>query len=154
MAKQEWQATRGRILGRRDAFIASRGSCEQCENTEGLMVAWRDHDDRDRPVRSMWHLWNRSEKSREPWGELLIVLCPDHLRVHKSGVTHGGGAKGVRGCKCGPCRTRYREYFRGKMREIRERDRGQRVERDADGPSEQDAGPSDPARGVSGRQEL
>lgn len=70
---------------------------------------------------SLWHFWDRSQRFREANADLLVVLCPEHRRRNIGGPEHGGGVKGVKGCKCEPCNDKYREYFRNKMRDRREK---------------------------------
>lgn len=42
--------------------------------------------------------------------QLLCKTCHKEKSDEESGVGHGQGKKGKRGCKCGPCKIRLAEY--------------------------------------------
>ena len=91
----------------------------------GLDVFWRSRN--DRPYRHMQMLWTISDERRAPLVDKLVVLCAEHMRVHKGGVEHGGGVTGVKGCDCIPCLTVRRKYVNRKRREYRAAKRGSRA---------------------------
>ena len=121
-AKPRELATKGMVrttrVRLREMLLASqRGHCEQCEVTEGLEGFWRTRE--DRPLGTIQAYWLAGAEIREELADKVIVLCAEHMRLHKGGVPHGGGVAGVHGCGCIPCKQRRREYVKGKHRQYR-----------------------------------
>lgn len=102
-------------------FIDARGACEHCSAPQFLMVFWRDL--RVRHTAQMQTFWYWSDQRRLAVAGDLIVLCHICMRMHKSGIAHGEGAVGIRGCKCDLCVERHRRYNADRMREWRQRKR-------------------------------
>lgn len=122
-AKSRDRTTRGmvrtsRVRRREIEFIAVHGSCERCGATGGLEAFWRSDD---RPLGTIQSFWLAGDEVRQQLADKVIVLCAEHMRVHKGGVEHGGGVAGVKGCSCTPCADKRREYVRGKHAERRAR---------------------------------
>lgn len=106
-----------RVRRREIEFVQARGHCEQCGKSKGLEAFWRSKD--DRPLGNIQAYWLAGEQVRAELANKLIVLCPEHMRVHKGGLEHGGGVAGIKGCDCVPCRDQRREYVKLKHREHR-----------------------------------
>jgi hypothetical protein len=102
-------------------FVAEHGPCEHCGSGNSLEVFWRDLN--YRPAGQMQAVWTMGKTRRDEMAKDLIVLCHECMRMHRGGVPHGGGAKGVKNCSCVPCKDRARDYFRDKMREARRKGR-------------------------------
>lgn len=109
------------LTARRDAWIAANGPCAQCGGAESLSV-----DHRDRAGKVSHRVWSWSQERREAELEKCQVLCWEcHKKKsdEEQRVPHGGGARGRKNCKCGPCKERLREYnlhwFRNKRERVR-----------------------------------
>lgn len=108
--KGRGQVRTSRVRRREIEFIQARGKCEQCRKTTGLEAFWRSRD--DRPLSTIQAYWLAGDIVRRELADKLIVLCPEHMRVHKGGLEHGGGVAGIKGCSCEPCKERRREYVK------------------------------------------
>lgn len=106
-----------RVRRREAEFIAARGGCEKCGKRAGLEVFWRDRQ--GRPMGTIQAYWLAGDQVRADYADELIVLCTEHMRLHKGGLDHGGGVAGIKGCRCAPCKDKRREYVRDKHREQR-----------------------------------
>lgn len=106
-----------RLRRRVAEFVATHGPCEHCGADVSLEVFWRDLD--YRPVSTMQAMWDLGQVRRDAVAGDLIVLCHQCMRVHKTGVDHGGGVSGIKNCTCIPCQDKRRGYFRDRMREHR-----------------------------------
>lgn len=106
-----------RVRRRQIEFVADWGHCERCRRSKGLEAFWRSRE--DRPLGTIQAFWLAADEVRAQLADKIIVLCPEHMRIHKGGSPHGGGAAGVKGCDCDPCADRLREYVKNKHRQRR-----------------------------------
>lgn len=106
-----------RVRRREAEFVQARGKCEQCRKTTGLEAFWRSRD--DRPLGNMQAYWLAGDQVRADLADKVVVLCAEHMRVHKGGAAHGGGVAGIKGCSCDKCRDQRRKYVKDKHREHR-----------------------------------
>jgi hypothetical protein len=118
-------ATRGmvrtsRVRRREVEYIKAHGPCEYCGGETGLEAYWRDRDHRNTHG-NIQNYWLSSDEIRADLADKLIVLCQEHMRVHKGGAEHGGGVAGIKGCTCVLCKERRREYNRNRKAQSREK---------------------------------
>lgn len=105
------QVRNSRVRRREVEYVQAHGPCERCGATVGLDVYWRDPADR-KVYGNIQQFWLSSAEVRAGLEDKVIVLCAEHMRVHKGGLEHGGGAAGIKGCACEPCKDRRREYVK------------------------------------------
>lgn len=105
---------RNRIIWRqrRDAWFAEHSVCERdgCNSTDRCKIVWNGKG--PKPFRSMTEVFRAADPRRTDVLADCITLCYTHwLETYPRNV-HGGGAVGIHGCKCTPCKERRLEYSR------------------------------------------
>ena len=90
---------------RRDEFLKGK-SCAKCGDTENyLTVTWCEYPG---PFSSAYIWQFGDEEKRQRYLADCYVLCRSclGLKSNPPRTEHGGGMKGVTGCRCIPCKAR------------------------------------------------
>lgn len=100
---------------RRDAWFAQHSTCVECGSTKELRIVWNGSG--PKPFKSMTEAFRTAEPRRSTLLADCVSKCYQCWLKTYPRNTHGGGAAGIAGCKCGPCVARHNEYARNWGRE-------------------------------------
>lgn len=106
----------------RDAWLAGK-SCHKCGTDQQAVpqASWRTQQ--LNPIATS-RIWSMPEEKRQRYLADCVVLCRSCSTSRAQNLNHfrnehGGGAQGVRGCKCDLCIEQRRRYNRERARKRR-----------------------------------
>lgn len=105
---------------RRDFFLKLLGEkCADCDTKENLYLSPTAKANPDYKL--------NKRMNNAPFDELYeqalqhYIICASCRAKKRNGVEHGGGASGVRNCKCAPCKAKKAEFMKNYNAERRKK---------------------------------
>lgn len=96
---------------RRQEFVELLGGvCVKCSATENLYLSPSADATPNYNLKKKMNNANYEELRAEVLKHFLI--CASCSAKKRNGVEHGGGASGVRNCKCAPCKAKKSEFMK------------------------------------------
>lgn len=105
---------------RRQEFVKLLGGvCRECSATENLYFSPSAEATPNYNLKKKMNNANYEELRAEVLKHFLI--CASCRAKKRNGVEHGGGASGVRNCKCAPCKAKKAEFMKNYNAERRKK---------------------------------